>query len=182
MDQGRGLGLRRWSLSASPSTNHKHPAERRNRLGWNIRTAPCDTRGILRRVPLLLAFLMICAMTLAAQGPQDDEQTGRIPLPTKKTLTGAHRAFSGKVESLDLKRKILIVGTVEGAATEIFPIKKGTSVSGAKGTKLKIEELTPGTNVIVYYDYRDGRRSVNEITVLAVNPPKEEKKESPPPS
>ena len=169
-------------MSDSPSTIHTHPAENQARLCWIIGASPRDTWGFLRAAPLLLAVLMICATTLVAQGPEDDQQMGRIPLPTKKTLTGVHRAFSGKVESLDLKRKILIVGTVEGVATEIFPIKKGTPVSGAKGKKLKLEELAPGTNIIVYYDYRDGRRSVNEITVLAVNPPKEEKKESPPPS
>jgi hypothetical protein len=71
---------------------------------------------------------------------------------------------------------------VEGGATEIFPVRKGISVSGAKGRKLKIRELSPGTNIIVYYEYRDGRRTVNEIMVLAVRPPKDEKKKSPPPS
>jgi hypothetical protein len=169
-------------MSASPPAIRTLPTEDPTSLRRMIGAGPRSAWEVFRAAPLLLAVLLICAPILAAQGPQEDEPMGRIPLPTKKTLTGAHRAFSGKVETLDLKRKILIVGTVEGSATEIFPIKKGTSVSGAKGKKLKLEELAPGTNIIVYYDYRDGRRSVNEITVLAVNPPQEEKKESPPPS
>jgi hypothetical protein len=169
-------------MSASPPAIRTLPTENPARSRRMIGAGWRNTWGVFRTAPFLLAVLLICAPILGAQGPQDDEPMGRIPLPTKKTLTGAHRAFSGKVETLDLKRKILIVGTVEGSATEIFPIKKGTPVSGAKGKKLKLEELAPGTNIIVYYDYRGDRRSVNEITVLAVNPPQEEKKESPPPS
>ncbi len=167
-------------MPASPSTHRVFSA---GRLPRTPGAAPRAARMHLLAAPFLLAALLISSAPVAAQGPQQEETEGRIPLPTKKTMGGAHRAFSGKIESLDLKQKVLIVGTVEGGATEIFPIKKGVAVSGAKGKKMKLEELAPGTNVIVYYDYRDGRRSVNEIMVLAVGPPgKEEKKDSPPPS
>jgi hypothetical protein len=170
-------------LSTSPSAIRKYSTENGTGSGRIVGDNSRTFGSIIRAAPFLLAVLLICATTLAAQGPQEDEPMGRIPLPTKKTLTGVHRAFSGKVETLDMKRKVLIVATVEGGGSEIFPIKKGVSVSGARGKKLKLEELEPGTNIIVYYDYRDGRRSINEITVLAVDPSKKEaKKESPPPS
>ena len=169
-------------MSASPPAIRTLPTGTPTRIRELKSASPRSLHRGFRVVLFLLSALLICGMTSAAQGPQQDDPMSRISLPTKKTMGGAHRAFSGKVETLDLKRKVLIVGTVEGGATEIFPIKKGISVSGAKGKKLKIEELSAGTNVIVYYDFRDGRRTVNEIMVLAVNPPKEEKKDSPPPS
>ena len=169
-------------MSASPPSIRTLPTENRTLISKIIGAGPSEIRRAFRAAPFLLAALLICGPSITAQGPQQEEPMGRIPVPSKKTMGGAHRAFSGKVETLDLKRKVLIVGTVEGGATEIFPIKKGISVSGAKGKKLKIEELSPGTNVIVYYDFRDGRRTVNEIMVLAVEPLKEEKKDSPPSS
>lgn len=140
-------------------------------------------RSAWRSGLLLLAALLAAAISAAAWGAQIEEESARSPVLTKKTMGGTRRAFSGKVEMLDLKRKVLTVGTVEGGATEIFPLKKGIQVSGAKGKKLRLEELSPGTNIIVYYDYRDGRRTINEIMVLAVSPSKDqEKKKSLPPS
>ncbi len=169
-------------MPASPPSIRTLPTENRTLRSKIMGAGPGNARRAFGAAPFLLAALLICGPSIKAQGPQQDEPMGRIPVPTKKTMGGARRAFSGKIETLDLKRKVLIVGTVEGGGTEIFPIKKGISVSGAKGKKLKIEELSPGTNIIVYYDFRDGRRTVNEIMVLAIKPPKEEKKDSPPSS
>jgi hypothetical protein len=39
-------------------------------------------------------------------------------------------------------------------------------VETAGGEKLKVKELSPGTNVIVYYEVKNDRRSVSEIVVL----------------
>jgi hypothetical protein len=141
-----------------------------------------NARGRITAATILLTALLAWDLGIVARGAQEDESSARTPMLSKKTMGGTRRAFSGKIETLDLKRKVLTVSTVEGGATEIFPVKKGISVSGARGKKLKIEELAPGTNVIVYYDYRDGRRTISEIMVLAVSPSQDEKKKSPPPS
>lgn len=83
-------------------------------------------------------------------------------------MGGAQRqAFSGVVHSLDMKRKILNVDTVQGGVTEIFPIKKDTHVVTADGDKLKLKNLTPGLNVLIYYEQKDDRRTVTSIMVLA---------------
>ncbi len=102
----------------------------------------------------------------------------------------SHQAFNGKVENLDMKRNLLRVNTVEGSATEFFPIKKNVPVSKANGEKIKIQDLAPGTNIIVYYDQKEDRRTVSEIIVLASaeeakgkeGKSEKEKKKSPPPS
>jgi hypothetical protein len=170
-------------MSASLPAMQRFSMRIRADLSKMIAAGSRHIRASFRAAPFLLAALLISGTLIAAQGPDQDESMGRIPMPTKKTMTGTHRAFSGKVETLDLKRKVLIVATVEGGGSEIFPIKKGISVSGARGKKMKLQELSPGTNIIVYYDYRDGKRLVNEIMVLAVSPAKKEaKKESPPSS
>ncbi len=127
---------------------------------------------------LALAFLLVAALAVERLRAQEDI-TSRPPA-TKTRLTTARRAFSGKVESVDLKKKILTVSTVEGSVTEIFPVKKDVPVTAPSGGKLKLKELKPGTNIIVYYLYRDGRRSVNEIMVLAVGSDKNKKKSAPP--
>ncbi len=171
-------------MTTSANTHRISPHETRTPIARETASAQAtlDTRRARRAGMILLALFLACGLCPGLMGAQEDESSARGPLLSKKTMGGTRRAFSGKIETLDLKRKVLIVGTVEGGALEIFPIKKGVSVSGAKGKKLKLEELSPGTNVIVYYDFRDGRRSVNEIMVLAVSPSKDEKKKSPPPS
>ena len=74
---------------------------------------------------------------------------------------------------------MLKVNTVQGDHTEIFQVKKGASVYTAGGDKLELSELTPGTNVLVYFELKDEHRTVKEIVVLA-NAPAEEKKSPPP--
>jgi hypothetical protein len=86
------------------------------------------------------------------------------------------------VQSLDLKRGLLKVNTVEGGVTEIFPVKKGTSISMADGGKIKLRELAPGTSVIVYYEQKEDRRTVSGIVVLAASESERKKKKSLPPS
>ncbi len=111
-----------------------------------------------------------------------DERSTRAP-DIGKTGGGASRqAFSGKVQSVDLKRKLLTVGTVEGNVTEYFPVKKNVSVSTAVGEKMKVKELEPGTNVIIYYTVKGDRRSVSEIVVLSAASAEEDPKKSNPPS
>jgi hypothetical protein len=117
-----------------------------------------------------IALLVLTCFGLATVRPARAQEEPRSRLPVINKITGGsnREAFSGKVKSVDLKRQLLTVGTVEGEATEYFPIKKNVSVENANGTKLKIEDLTPGTNIIVYYDVKEDRRNVSQIMVLGM--------------
>lgn len=129
-------------------------------------------------VSLALALVMLSLLRPALA---QEQHRRKLPVLDKLTSGPTRQAFSGKVQSLDLGRNLLNVNTVEGGNTEIFPVKKGTSVKMADGEKLKITELMPGTHVIIYYEQKGDRRTVREIVVL-VSSGGEEKKKSTPPS
>ena len=124
--------------------------------------------------------MILCAVvTFAAQ--EDRKHKGAV---LNKLSSGQNeQAFTGTVQSLDLHRALLNVSTVQGADTEIFPFKKGVRIATADGAKLKLAALTPGTNVLIYYEQKGDRRTVKHIVVLGANSPKKEPdKKSPPPS
>jgi hypothetical protein len=132
--------------------------------------------------PAALGFVLVLAGGFARQTAQAQEGRKRkIPVVDKIAGGTNHQAFSGSVQSLDLEQHVLEVNASEGKTMEIFPIKKGVSISTADGGKFKLKELTPGTNVIVYYDQRGDHRTVKQIVVLAARPD-EQKKKAPPPS
>lgn len=126
----------------------------------------------------LILALFLGVMPGWAQGSRANEfpVVNKI---TKSTHGDSRQAFSGKVQSLNMKRKILNVNTVDGGGTELFPISKETRVVTANGKKVEITDLTPGANVLIYYRQKSGRRHVREIVVLAAGP-REAKKNSPP--
>lgn len=131
-----------------------------------------------------VAFILLCGLTTAgatvpARG--QGERRSRVPVLGKISGGTTRLAFSGRLQSFDLKRKLLKVETVEGGATEVFPVKKGMTASMAQGRKIKLQELPPGTSIIVYFEQKNDRRTVTEIVVLAASGGAEKKK-APPPS
>ncbi len=124
--------------------------------------------GRLVRVSLMILALCLCATSLASA--QGQERKRHVPGLDKISGGSTNQAFSGIVQSLDMKRSILNVNTVQGGVTEIFPIKKGMHVESADGDKLKLAELKPGTNVLIYYSQKGDRRTVKQIVVLAGEP------------
>jgi hypothetical protein len=91
----------------------------------------------------------------------------KLPVINKITSNGPTRsALTGKVQSLDRKLKVLDVSDGHGGSTAIFPLNKRVKVSSISGQKLKLAAVTPGTNVIVYYEQRDARRTVQQIIIL----------------
>ena len=126
--------------------------------------------------------LGLAAITGIISADAQDERRTRVPALGKIAGGPSRQAFSGKVQSVDLKRSLLKVETVEGGVTEIFPVKKNTPVSMADGGKIKLKDLAPGTSVIIYYEQGNDRRSVTEIVVLAASAGEDRKKKSPPPS
>ena len=122
---------------------------------------------------VLIACLTLSLVTAARA--QDEHRRTKVPLIGKVTGGSNRQAFSGKVQAVDTKRQLLLVDTVEGAQTEYFPVKKNFEVTTAAGKKIRISELQPGSNVIVYYEVKDDRRSVTDILILGPkNPEKEE--------
>jgi hypothetical protein len=129
------------------------------------------------RCILTVAFVAICGLQAARA---QEERKHKVPGLDRITSGADHQAFSGTVQSLDLRHSILNVNTVQGGNTEVFPIKKGVHVETANGGKLKLDELAPGTSVIIYYEQRGDRRNVKDIVVLQSASGKDKK--SPPPS
>jgi hypothetical protein len=162
----------RWLATSRPKTHER------------VSTAPWTRPAI---AALLVGIQMLAStMTVCAQ----EERRSRVPVLGKIAGGSSHQAFSGKVQSVDLKRNLLRVDTVEGGATEFFPIKKNVPVSVPGGKRVKVEDLVPGTNILVYYDQKEDRRTVSQIVVLTASgedekrkrKEEEEKKPSPPSS
>jgi hypothetical protein len=122
-------------------------------------------RAAFRVAELCAALLLVCGLASAQRNTLD-----KMPVVDKVTNPSTHEAFTGTVQSLDEKQKILNVNSVEGGITEIFPIKKGTAVIGSGGARLKLTDLKPGTSVIVYYEQRTDRISVQHIDVISAKP------------
>jgi hypothetical protein len=128
---------------------------------------------------LLGAFLLVS--TTASTRPQDEQRSTRVPMIGKVTGGTNRQAFSGKLQSVDKKRKLLVVHAVEGSYTEFFPIKKNFQVQVPGGKRMRLSEVEPGTNIIVYYEVKGDRRSVTDIMLLEAAPP-DKKEEAPKPS
>jgi Cu/Ag efflux protein CusF len=131
--------------------------------------------------PLWASALSALALVVGLATARAQEEKHKISGFEEKVMAGTGRqAFSGKVRSLDLDHKILHVDTVEGGATESFPLKKGVEVVMASGAKHDLSSLKPGINVLIYYEQKGDRRTVKQIVILAAKPTAEKK--PPPPS
>ncbi len=130
-----------------------------------------------------LLSLLVCLLSAANSiQAQDEHRRTKVPLIGKVGGGSNRQAFSGKVQSVDIKRKLLMVNTVEGEATEYFPVKGDFRVSTAGGKKMKLSEVAPGTNVIVYFRVSEDRREVTDILVLGSKDPEKTKEETKKPS
>ena len=142
----------------------------------NARRTRFNCAGVALAIVLATAWGLSGSRGSAAQEPHK----GKVPGLDKITSGPSRLAFSGNVQSLDEKREILNVNTVQGGTTEVFPVKKGVRVSAANGSKLKLEALKPGTNVIVYYEQKGEKRAVKEIIVLSSGTGQQKNKPAPP--
>lgn len=113
---------------------------------------------------VLIVFLTLSAVP--AVRAQDEQRRTKVPLIGKIGGGSNRQAFSGKVQAVDPKRKLLVVDAVEGSHTEYFPVKGNFEVTAPGGRKTRVSELTPGTNIIIYYEVKNDRRSVTSILVL----------------
>jgi hypothetical protein len=109
---------------------------------------------------LLLALLALGG-TAAAQ-----QEKPKVPGLDKIIAANEHLCFTGTIKSVDEKRNVLTLNSVEGSDTEIFPIKHGMHVLTSDGYRKRLDVLAPGTQVIVYYDQRSDRRMVTRIELF----------------
>ena len=120
---------------------------------------------------------MVVAATLLLVGAafaQQQEEKPKIPGLDKIIAANEHLAFTGTVKSVDEKHNVLSIDSVEGGNTEIFPIKHTTHVMTADGFRKKLDVLSPGTYVTVYYDQRSDHRTVTRIELLTSESKKKE--------
>jgi hypothetical protein len=121
----------------------------------------------------LLMVVSVIALVVCAALAQEDEKP-KIPGLDKIIAANEHLAFTGTVKSVDEKHNILSIDSVEGGTTEIFPIKHSTHVETSDGFRKRLDVLSPGTRVIVYYDQRSDRRTVTRIELFASESKKKE--------
>jgi len=110
--------------------------------------------------------LVVVVLGLVCAAPAQQEEKPKIPGLDKIIAANEHLAFTGTVKSVDEKHNVLSINSVEGGDTEIFPIKHSTHVETADGFRKKLDVLSPGTRVIVYYDQRADHRTVTRIELF----------------
>lgn len=121
-------------------------------------------KAVLPRVAALAA----CALAFCFLPPlQAQQQKTKLPIVGKLAPGNHQQAYSGKIQSLNMKEKILNVNSLHGQDTEIFPVKKNMRVEGINGNKLDISALAPGATVLIYFDQKSGERTVKNIVVLS---------------
>ena len=144
-----------------------------------VRQMPATRRRLTGLFVSGVALIMAVVFGISAAHAQDQRRR-KIPVVDKLTSGSDRQAFSGKLDSMDLKRHVFEVDAIEGKSVEIFPVSKGISVSTAGGERLKLNDLKPGNNVLIYYEQKGDRRTVKQIVVLAVGADEKNKKHSPP--
>jgi len=112
--------------------------------------------------------LILLGLPFRAALKAQEQHKPKVPVIDKITGGGpTQQAFTGIVKSIDFASEVLNVDNISGKSTEIFPIRKKIHVVTADGSKLKLANVKPGTNVIVYYDQKGDRRAVTQIVILA---------------
>jgi hypothetical protein len=134
------------------------------------RAAHC-WRALWRVAVVIPAILVLGGAARAQIG--GGEEKPKIPGLDKIIAANEHLAFTGTVKSVDEKHNIISIDA-EGGTTEVFPIKHSTHVMTSDGYRKRLEVLSPGTRVIVYYDQRADRRTVTRIELFSSETQKKE--------
>jgi hypothetical protein len=119
------------------------------------------------------ALLVLAIFMLVGAAPAQQEKP-KVPGLDKIIAANEHLMFTGKVKLLDEQHNTLSVSSVEGSDTEIFPIKHSTHVLTSDGFRKKLDVLSPGTQIIVYYDQRADHRTVTHIELYTSETKKKE--------
>lgn len=114
----------------------------------------------------LMLTLAACLLAFCQVAPLV-AQKSKVPIVGKLTSSNHRQAYSGKIQSLDLKQKILNVSSLRNRTTEIFPVKKNMRIESINGKRLDLNALTPGATVLIYFNQKSGERTVRNIVVLS---------------
>jgi hypothetical protein len=133
----------------------------------------------LTHLTTLLPVVMLFLVVVPARA-QQDEHKKKVPIVDKITDANPQEAFSGSIQSLDLKNSLLQVHSTADNTDEYFPVKKTVHVANAAGERVTIDYLKPGVNVLVYYEQKGDRRAVKEIVVLGAASDTSKSKSTPP--
>ncbi len=140
-------------------------------------------RGKLQRVgQYAMAALLGACLLLAFQAAplHAQEHRTKVPIVSKLTTSNRPAAYSGKIQSLDKKQRIMNVNPIEGRGSEIFPFKKNVRIQNLNGGRMDLGALIPGTAVLIYFDQKSGERTIKNIVVLSSG--KEQAKDKPTPA
>lgn len=132
-------------------------------------------RGLSLRLAMAAAVATLALLTVVAAPAALAQSLGGKKLPgiSKIESKGSTDVvFTGGVQMLNVRSKVLEVSTADGSSTAIFPITKKVRVASIDGRKLKLAALTPGSNVIVHYRQEGGRRIVQKIVLVSKAPVK----------
>ena len=165
------------SVSYQQTSDHKSRQYLQNAECCRNLSATCCPDGLR----VLLALLAACAFIFCQALPlHAQEQKSKLPIVGKLSSGNRQQAYSGKIQSLDVKEKILNVDSLHGQDTEIFPFKKNVRIESVNGNKMSLAELTPGASVLIYFNQKSGERKISHIVVLSTG--KKQAKGKPAPS
>jgi len=111
---------------------------------------------------VICIFALCQAPLLRAQGHKS-----KVPIVGKLGSSSKRQAYSGKIQSIDLKQRILNVNSIHGRQSEIFPFKKNVRIENLNGNRMDLKALKPGTTVLIYFNQKSGERTIRNIVVLS---------------
>jgi hypothetical protein len=111
-------------------------------------------------IPLLTASLSLHTGTVYG--------SPKIPgVKKKKETQKKEHTFVGKIKSIDIKNRVLVLTTTEGDQEETFNYKKGVRITSAhKAGDLKVSDLTAGMLVTLYMKSSKSSSEVYEILLM----------------
>ncbi|HET7214910.1 MAG TPA: hypothetical protein VFL79_15065 [Terriglobia bacterium] len=133
-------------------------------------------------LPGIAAALLVVSVFALWQAPRlhAQDRKNKMPIVGKLTSPNDRQAYSGKIQSVDLKEKILNVDSLHGQESEIFPFKKNVRIESLGGGRMDIKSLQPGATVLIYFNQKSGERTIRNIVVLSSG--KEQARDKPAPS
>jgi|GEM_PF-4183648 len=94
--------------------------------------------------------------------------TPKVPIVQKKKQSQKNeQTFVGKIKSVDVKNRVLVLTTTEGDQEETFNYKKGVRITSVhKAGGLKVTDLVAGMLVTLYMKSSKSSSEVYEILVM----------------
>ena len=147
------------------------------------RRSGAAARSAWREALLILGAAAVVLVAPCFSGTARGQQPGETKLPTRiRKLQGGdtRQAFTGKVQSVDNKLKVLNMKSEEGTGTEIFPLKKNVEVRTVEGVRRELSDLKPGSSVTIFYEFKGNQREIKKIIMLTPGTTEARKKSAPP--